>query len=96
MFLIRDGSGYVFNEVENPAVVFDSSCSVLLKIGEHEQMEKYYSFVYRRLTSAGIDDMANDLVLMSLPRDQGEIDKVFQICDYVGKIYEEATREDTT
>lgn len=94
MFLIRDGSGNVFNEVENPAVVFDSSCSVLLKIGEYKQMEEYYNFVYERFISTGNDDMANDLVLMSLPKVQEEVDKVFQICDYVGKVYNKLTKED--
>ncbi|MCM3109977.1 hypothetical protein [Lederbergia lenta] len=90
MFQIRDGSGKVFNRVNNPAVVYDSNDSVLLKIGEKETMQQFFEFVQNRYRAYGFHDMANDIALMELPKDQEEIDKVFQICDYIGKLHKRA------
>lgn len=88
-FMIRDNKT-VFNQVEQPAVVFDKESGTLLYIGEREVMqEKFeqYNAVYR---ASGFVDMAEALVLMDLPHDQDVIDKVFQITGYVKKLYEEA------
>lgn len=87
IFLIRDGSGHVFNRVKNPSVVYDAKDSVLLKIGEREEMDTYYEFVQKAYRDAGFSWAANDIYFMELPMDQEEIDKVFQICDYIGTVH---------
>ncbi|GLI82398.1 hypothetical protein ANABIO32_00840 [Rossellomorea marisflavi] len=87
MYLIRDGSGFVYNEVVNPAAVYDSRDSVLLKIGEKQEMKNYFNTVQNQYRSYGFSDMADDISFMELPRDQETIDKVFQISDYIGKLH---------
>lgn len=87
MFLIRDGSGKVYNKVIIPAVVYDAKDSVLLKIGEKEEMETYFETVQNQYRFFGFNEMADDISFMELPKDQETIDKVFQICDYIGKLH---------
>ena len=87
MFLIRDGSGRKYNQVNIPAAVYDSRDSVLLKIGEREDMLSYFDLVQNKYRKEGFHDIANDISFMELPKDQVEIDKVFQICDYIGKLH---------
>lgn len=93
MFLIRDNNGYIYNEVSKPTVVFDCKDSVLLKIGDRDKMEEYFDKIQNLYRIAGNNIMADDIVLMELPHDQEEIDKTFQICDYVGRLYERATAQ---
>lgn len=90
MFKIQDGSGRLFNEVQNPAVVYDAQGSVLLKIGEWENMMVYYNYLQELYRNNGLSDVASDICLMELPKDQEEIDKVFQICDYIGVLHKKA------
>ncbi|WP_193635662.1 hypothetical protein [Bacillus paranthracis] len=37
--------------------------------------------------NAGLYDEADALQTMDLPHDQEEIDKVYQICDYIGVLH---------
>lgn len=90
MFLIRDVSGAVFNEIKNPAAVYDGKLSVLLKIGELEEMGQYFNLVQNLYRNHGFNDIADDIYIMELPKNQEEIDKVFQICDYIGKLHKTA------
>lgn len=90
MFMIRDGSGKVYNEVKRPTAVYDSNCSVLLKIGEWDKMVNFFDHIQTVYRSHGFHDMANDICLMELPNNQEEIDKVFQICDYIGQLHKRA------
>ncbi|KTF59841.1 MULTISPECIES: hypothetical protein [Bacillus amyloliquefaciens group] len=88
MFLIRDiSSGMVYNKVNNPAAVFDCEGGVLHKIGEREKMVKFYEDMKSRYKKFGFHDIADDIKFMDLPKDQGEIDKVFNICDYIKRLY---------
>jgi hypothetical protein len=86
MFLIQSG-GKVYNKVNNPAAVYDSRHSVLLKLGEVENMQEYYNALQNRYRAFGLHNEADDICLMELPHDQEEIDKVFGICDYIGKLH---------
>lgn len=83
MFLIRDENGEVFNQVENPAAVFDAESGTLLRIGEHDTMLQVFDTLNTKYRQAGLVDMADHIMMIDLPRDQTEIDRVFQICDYV-------------
>lgn len=94
MFLIRD-SKKIHNKVENPAVVYDGESSVLLKIGEKSKMEEFFTIIQERYRSFGFYDMADNIYLMDLPRDQEEIDKVFGICDYIGKLHKDIVNKRT-
>lgn len=86
MFLIR-AEGNVYNKVKEPYAVFDKSLGVLHKIGEREEMEKYFELVQDRYRTHGFFNQADDIGLMELPKNQVEIDKVFGITGYIGKLY---------
>ena len=90
MLKIQDENGKQYNQVNKPAAVYDARHSVLYKIGEWEDMVVYFETLqaaYRRL---GLPDIADDICIMELPKDQEEIDKVFQICDYIGTLHKQA------
>lgn len=86
-FLLRDAKGNIFNELNNPAVVFDKDLGVLLKVGEFGVMLDYYKEVVSLYNNAGLSHAAENIALMDLPREQEEIDKVFQISGYVNTLY---------
>jgi len=86
LFEIRSG-GTVFNRAQQPAVVFDKQLGTLYRIGESADMETYYKVVNRAYEEGGFPEMARSVVFMDLPKDQDEIDKVFQITGYVKKLY---------
>lgn len=94
MFLIQDEKGTVFNRVKNPAAVFDRESGTLHKIGEKENMVATYNFMQDKYRSAGLYDIADDLTLIDLPKDQVEINRVFQITGYIKRLYEEATADE--
>lgn len=54
--LIRDG-GRVYNEVQNPAIVYDLQAG-RLKVGEKEHMEVYFNLATKKYIEAGFPDMA--------------------------------------
>jgi hypothetical protein len=87
-FLIRDHQK-VYREVEEPYAVFHKGCWTLYKIGEKEHMESYFEFVTNRYRAFGFHGEADEIILMELPKDQEEIDKVFGIVDYIGKLYQQ-------
>jgi len=87
MYLIRDAKT-VFAKAENPHVVFDKSCGTLLKIGEKQRMESYFEETQDKYRSSGLSNYADDIVLMELPKEQEEIDKVFNHTGYLLSMYE--------
>ncbi|MCR6108646.1 hypothetical protein HXA34_20335 [Salipaludibacillus agaradhaerens] len=91
LFEIRDEKGEVYNRVENPAAVFDAESGTLHKIGEADKMQRAFNAMTETYREAGLHGMADDLHYMELPKDQEEIDKVFQNADYIKRLYEKAT-----
>lgn len=89
LFLVQSG-GKIYNTVKNPAAVYDRQDSVLLKIGEWEAMYQYWETVQQQYRTSGFAEMADDICIMELPKSQEEIDKVFGICDYIGKLHRQA------
>lgn len=89
LFLIRDRSGHVFNKTKNPTVIFDKKEGVVIKIGDYNTMVEYYNFICNVYNDHGFHFMADDLVLMELPKDQAEIDKVCTITSYIKTLYEQ-------
>lgn len=90
MVVLRDGNGKTYNEVKRPTAVYDAQHSVLLKIGEFDKMMDYFNHVQTTYRTQGFHEIADDIYVMELPNDQEEIDKVFQICDYIGKLHKRA------
>lgn len=88
-FEVRDGQGQTFSTLENPAVVFDKKCGTLQKIGEYADMEDYFNVTQATYRKAGFPDIADDVTLMDLPRDQEIIDKVFQNTGYLLTLYKD-------
>lgn len=85
-FKIR-ANGEIFNRVSRPACVFDRENGALLKIGEFDEMKQYFHNTTAVYRSHGFNEIASDIVFMELPKDQDEIDKVFQITGYVTRLY---------
>lgn len=92
MIEIRDEKGEVFNRVERPAVVMDRDCGTVLIIGEWETMETYFEDLQKKYRELGFDEAADDIVLVELPKEQEEVDKVFQNTGYMLRIYKEAIK----
>ncbi|QKY71270.1 hypothetical protein [Lentibacillus sp. CBA3610] len=87
-FEIRDGKGIVYNTVENPAAVFDSTTGTLHKIGNREAMLGYFNYMNETYRKNGFHDMADELQYMELPKNQREIDRVFQMTGYIKRLYD--------
>lgn len=85
-FLLRDNKK-VYREVEEPYAVFHKELGTLLKIGEKEEMHSYFENITSRYRAFGFHQEADEITLMELPKEQEEIDKVFGIVDYVGRLY---------
>lgn len=88
LFLLRDHKK-VYRELKEPYAVFDKICGTLLRIGEKEEMESYLETVTNRYRAFGLHGVADEITLMELPKDQEEIDKVFGIVDYIGRLYQQ-------
>ena len=86
-FLLRDHNK-IYREVEEPYAVFHKECGTLFRIGEKEEMEDVLEHMTSRYRMFGFHEEAEQVTLMELPKDQEEIDKVFGIVDYIGKLYQ--------
>ena len=93
MFKIRaknsENEMEIYNEIKEPAVICDRELGVLITIGEKEQIEKYYEDIQIQYRNNHLDAVADDIVMLELPKDQAEIDKVFQISGYIKKYLKE-------
>lgn len=86
-FLLRDNKK-VYREIEEPCAVFHKELGTLLKIGEKEEMQSYFDNITNRYRAFGLHQEADQITLMELPKEQEEIDKVFGIVDYIGRLYQ--------
>lgn len=86
-FEIRD-ENITYNRVQNPAAVFDRETGTLHRIGEREAMLTYFNIASEAFRENELHHEADNLIYMELPRDQQEIDRVFQITGYIKKLYE--------
>lgn len=86
-FLLR-ANGKVYRKIKKPWAIFCKSLGCLHRIGEKEEMEAVFESMQNRYRAFGFHDEADDIALIELPKDQGEIDKVFGIVDYIGKLYQ--------
>lgn len=93
MYKIRDEKK-THNEVSRPTAVYsyDERGGVLLKIGEYDVMSDYFDDTVDRYRSFGYNEIADQIYLMELPKDQEVIDKVFQITNYIGKLHEDSLK----
>lgn len=91
---IRSENGQVFNTIIRPAVVADVVSGVIFKINEYEIMESYYSSVIKAYTDCGLHDIAKQILLIELPKDQDQIDKIFQISGYVKTFYDNLIKKE--
>lgn len=95
-FIIQDENGVEYNRLKQPAAVFDKDSGTLYKIGEKEDMIAYYNVVVEKYRSSDLinaNDIADNIVYMDLPKDQTEINLVFQITGYIKKLYEQHTEK---
>lgn len=85
--LIR-ASDKTYNEVTNPAAVYDID-SGLLKIGEVEDMQDYFTKVTKKFQEAGANWLAEKIRFIELPKNQELIDNIFGIYDYICRLHKE-------
>lgn len=69
------------------AVMFDKSCGTVYKVGDYNLLKGYYNETQELYRNSGYDDIADDLVLMELPSNEEEIEKVISIAGYVKNLY---------
>lgn len=92
LFEIRDNKN-VYNKLANPAVVFDKQCGTVLAIGEYDDMVNRMNHMCDTYTVHGFPEMVDPIAVIELPKDQDEIDKVFQITGYILRLYERLTNQ---
>lgn len=92
-YSIEDGR-YVFHlrgarrfDTAEVAVLFDAKQSVLLKHGPPERVQGYYNTMHAELMQAGQPEVAAALTLVTGRFDIEELNKVVNICDYVGQFW---------
>lgn len=81
--------GVTYNEVYNPAVVFDTSIMRRVRIGEYTDMVAYWQVATTAYREGGFPEMAEDLVVLELPRDQVRIDEMLDNESLLATYYEE-------
>lgn len=91
-FKIRSESK-TYSKVEHPAAVFDRTTGVLFAIGESDDMKKQYDSICSAYIKSGYREFSEPITYMDLPRDQDEIDNVFQISGYIKGLYERTLEE---
>lgn len=82
-FLIRDSLGNVFNKVNDPAVIVDNN--ILIKIGEYNDMLEYLEVMKEKYYKGGYIEFADNLSVIKVPKNQQEIDKIFNNSNYIDK-----------
>lgn len=78
-----NGQTSVYNELTEPAILFDNKTFVLHKIHEKNviaQLFQEWSDAYQK---AGFPQMANSLAWMEIPKHQELIDKIFNNTGYI-------------
>jgi hypothetical protein len=75
----------VYREVKKPAAVYDFE-SGLLKIGEEDEMKKYYEVIVKSYEFLDMPQFAATIRFIRLPDDQQLIDKIFNISGFICRI----------
>lgn len=95
-FVFRNEKGEVFGPpTSNPAVLFTKSCGTWHKVGDLVPVLTYLNLYQKQYLTHGFTDMADDLAVMELPKDQEVIDKVFQNTGYLKRLYDKAITYET-
>lgn len=89
-FKLTDGTNVYTEGINEPYMVIDD-LGTLLKIGEKGMVTSYYEKTLQTYNSAGFFDEASSLMLVELPKDQEEIDKVFNITGYAKRYIPSST-----
>lgn len=84
VFHLRGARRFDCDEV---AVLFDAENNVLLKHGEPERVHQHFKTMREELTAAGLTAEANALTLVTGRFAVEELNKVVNICDYVGRFW---------
>lgn len=86
-------SGIIYNEVTEPAVVYEQETGTLYKIGEKKVMEKYYKEVQEKYQLGGFPKEAENVRFMELPPNQELVDKIFQNSGYLKRFVDEMEKQ---
>lgn len=89
---IQDSNGQKISEVNQPTAVFDQESGSLHKIGEYKDVLEYYNKMVSQYTNNGFSQIAEDIVLFELPKDQETVDKVFQTTGYIQTLYQQTQK----
>lgn len=84
---LTDGSKRLV-EVKIPAMMLDIEIGVLLKIGDHVDVERYFNDAVSRYRNAGFDGHKS-FRYVTLPKDVELLNRLFLTSGYAGKWYKE-------
>lgn len=70
------------------SILFDKTDYIIIKWGLFENIQKEHDKRFNKMKEAGLDDMANDLTIMELPRDEELVFKILA-CHYLEKFLKE-------
>lgn len=79
----------VYRELEEPFMVI-TDLGVVMRYGEREEMEEYYKQSLEAYSKFGYLEMADTLILVEMPKDQEEVDRLFNISGYAKRYVPEA------
>lgn len=80
-------------EVSDPTVLFDRNFGTTHKYGSYDMVKKVYNDMYKQFADNNLTEIAENLTLMEMPKDQDEIDKFVNIIDYAGNYYKKLIKE---
>lgn len=86
---ILSNNGIELSRSKNISIVFTANQDMwtLLKHGKTELVEKWYDSIKKQYRELGVDDFANELILLTGKFPVDELNKCIQITGYVKKMY---------
>ena len=84
VFSLKGEDLFETNEV---SFMFDKKLSVLLRHGNSVLVRKIYQQTMDIYRSNGLNDIADDIIIVSGKFDLKEVNNVIGTCDYIGRFY---------
>lgn len=93
LFLIRNINSDEVTEVAEPMVVFDTHTGEIFTIGSFEQTYPFYDTMMTAHLVNNNYEKSQHIHLMSLPKDQSLIDKIYEQKGFIKEIYKQKIKK---